>query len=292
VLKFLLSGPALALLTALLFGASVPLQKLLLTQVQPWMLAGLVYSGGGLVLLPIVVIQHLVSQPSNSLRRRDWEWLGASAVLGGLIAPILLVTGLTTTPGAIASLLLNFEGVFTALVAWIVFKERWTWTLLLGIVAITSGGVVLSHIASSSLSGFSWGALLILGTCLAWAIDSNCTNKIADRNPFQLALFKSGLAGVINVAIALAIGQSFPPLPWLLGCLTLGAFSTGLTYFCFVLALRKLGSARTGAYFALSPFAGALISILFLGEPVTQSLAIAAGLMGIGAWLCIQEPTG
>jgi drug/metabolite transporter (DMT)-like permease len=254
------------------------------------MLAGLVYSGGGLVLLPIVVFQRLFAKPSNPLRRRDWRWLGASALLGGLIAPILLVTGLTTTPGAIASLLLNFEGVFTALVAWLVFKERWTWTLLLGIVAITSGGIVLSHIASSSLSGVSWGGLLILGTCFAWAIDSNCTNKIADRNPYQLALIKSGLAGVINVAIAVAIGQSFPPLLWLLGCLTLGAFSTGLTYFCFVLALRKLGSARTGAYFALSPFAGALISILFLAEPVTQSLTIAAGLMGIGAWLCIQEP--
>ncbi len=282
------SGSIFALTTALCFGLSVPLSKLLLDEIEPWMLAGILYLGGGLGLLPIYYLRNLRSLPKNSLRQKDWGWLGASILAGGVTAPVLLTIGLTTTSATVGSLLLNFEGVFTALLAWTVFKEPWRSQVFLGIVAITSGGIVLSYTEHINV-GLSWGALAILGTCGAWAMDSNLTNKIATRDPFQIALLKSGIAGLINVAIAFSLGQTPPPLHTLLGALAIGFISSGLTYVCFVQALRQLGAAQTGAYFALSPFVGATISVLFLGEQITQVLVISAILMAVGVGLCLQE---
>lgn len=282
------SGSFFALATALCFGISVPLSKLLLDEISPWMLAGILYLGGGIGLLPIYYLRNLQSAPRDSLRAQDWGWLGASILAGGVTAPVLLTIGLTTTPATVGSLLLNFEGVFTALLAWTIFRERWRLQFFLGIVAITSGGIVLSYTEHISM-GLSWGALAILGTCLAWAMDSNLTNIVADRDPLQIALYKSGIAGLINIAIATAIGQTLPPLPTLIGALVIGFISSGVTYVCFVQALRQLGAAQTGAYFALSPFVGATISVLFLGEQITQVLVISAILMAVGVGLCLQE---
>lgn len=281
------SGSFYALATALCFGISVPLSKLLLDEIEPWMLAGILYLGGGIGLLPIYCIRNLRSPPTDSLRSQDWGWLGASILAGGVTAPVLLTIGLTTTSATVGSLLLNFEGVFTALLAWTIFRERWRLQVFLGIVAITSGGIVLSYTEHINM-GLSWGALAILGTCLAWAMDSNLTNIVAERDPLQIALCKSGIAGLINVAIASSIGQ-IPSLPTLLGALVIGFISSGLTYVCFVQALRQLGAAQTGAYFALSPFVGATISVFFLGEQITQVLVISAILMAVGVGLCLQE---
>ena len=282
------SGSIFALATALCFGLSVPLSKLLLDEIEPWMLAGILYLGGGLGLLPIYYLRNVRSPSTDSLRQKDWGWLSASILAGGVTAPVLLTIGLTTTSATVGSLLLNFEGVFTALLAWTIFKERWRSQVFLGIVAITSGGIVLSYTEHINV-GLSWGVLAILGTCGAWAMDSNLTNKIATRDPFQIALLKSGIAGLINVAIAFSIGQTLPPLPALLAALAVGFISSGLTYVCFVQALRQLGAAQTGAYFALSPFVGATISVLFLGEQITQVLIISAILIAIGVALCLQE---
>ncbi len=281
-------GSIFALTTALCFGLSVPLSKLLLDEIEPWMLAGILYLGGGLGLLPIYYLRNLRSLPKNSLRQKDWGWLGASILAGGVTAPVLLTIGLSTTSATVGSLLLNFEGVFTALLAWTVFKEPWRSQVFLGIVAITSGGIILSYTEHINV-GLSWGALAILGTCGAWAMDSNLTNKIATRDPFQIALLKSGIAGLINVAIAFFIGQTLPPLPTLLAALVIGFISSGLTYVFFVQALRQLGAAQTGAYFALSPFVGATISVMFLGEQISQVLLISAILMAVGVGLCLQE---
>ncbi len=286
-----LSGAGFAVITALLFGITTPIAKVFLDQVQPWMLAGLLFLGGGLGLLPLYLIQRWRQRPSASLRSRDWYWLGASILSGGIIGPVLLTMGLAHTPAATASLLLNGEGVFTALLAWTIFRERWHWNVFFGLVAITAGGIVLSQ-GEQAKAAFSWSALAILGTCLAWAIDSNLTKKVADRDPVQIAMLKGGVAGGINVAIALMLGQPLPPLLPLLGILSVGFLTNGLTLLCFVLALRAIGASRTGAYLALSPFTGAAIAILFLGEPLTRSLVIAAVLMAIGAGLCARVSDG
>ncbi len=283
-----LHGSIFGLGSALFFGASIPITKIFLAEVQPWMLAGLLFLGGGLGLLPIYCWRWK-ELLSTRLQPQDWRWLGVSIVAGGVTAPVLLTIGLTTTPATVGSLLLNFEGVFTALLAWTIFKEPWRWQILLGIIVITSGGIILSHDRQTTI-GLSWGAVAILGTCFAWAIDSNLTNKVADRDPIAIAMYKSGIAGLFNVAIAFLLGQGLPPLATTLTVLGLGFISSGLTYVCFVMALRQMGAAQTGAYFALSPFAGAAISIVFLGDTITKSMAISAGFMAIGAILCLQAP--
>ena len=282
-------GVGFAIATALFFGLSTPLAKHFLSQVQPWMLAGLMYLGGGLGLIPIYILRNHIQRPTTSLKVEDWRILAGSMVAGGLAAPILLMTGLEDTSASVASLLLNFESVFTALVAWTIFKEPWHWRVLLGIVVITTGGILVSHTDQSAVN-LSWGALAILGTCLAWAIDSNFTAKIAHRDPLQVAMFKSGGAGLVNTAIASLVGQPWPPLSVTLQVFGAGFIGYGLTYCTFVMALRNLGASRTGAFFALSPLVGVAIAIMFLGDPLSETIIIAAVLMTLGATLCAWEP--
>jgi drug/metabolite transporter (DMT)-like permease len=282
-----LPGVAFGIATALLFGATTPLAKLFLNDVQPWMLAGLLFLGGGLGLLPIYLIRNRIHPTTDRLYKKDWQWLGASILVGGVIAPVLLTLGLVHTTAAAASLLLNFECVFTALLAWTVFGERWRWQVFVGMVAIVAGGVVLAHAENTGI-GLTWGALLILGTCFHWALDNNFTTKVAAKDPLQVALLKSGGAGAINVAIALLVGQSLPALPTLCSVLGVGFLTNGLTLFCFVMTLRYLGASRAGTYFALAPFAGAAVSALLLSEGISETLAIAAVLMAAGAGLCAR----
>lgn len=281
-------GIIFAIATAFFFGLSTPLAKHFLNSVQPWMLAGLLYLGGGLGLIPIYLLRNSVQRPSNFLKAEDGRILLGSMIAGGMLAPILLMTGLEHTSASVASLLLNFESVFTALVAWTIFKEPWHWRVLMGILVITTGGILVSHSDRSAID-LSWGALAILGTCLAWAIDSNFTARIADRDPFQVAIFKSGGAGLVNTVIATAIGQPWPSASLLWQIFGAGMIGYGLTYCAFVMALRHIGPARTGAFFALSPLVGVAIAIVFLGDPLTQTLAIAAGLMALGAILCASS---
>lgn len=283
-------GTSFALGAAFLFGVSTPVAKIFLSQVQPWMLAGLMFLGGGLGLAPLYLLCRILKwRFATSLKRNDLGWLTASILTGGIIAPVLLMFGLARTSAATASLLLNFECVFTALLAWTVFRERWHWQVFGGIVALAAGGMILSQPEHGSVR-LSWGALAILGTCLTWAMDSNFTHEIALRDPLQVAMLKSGVAGLINVTIALAIGQQLPTLPVLLGACGVGFFCYGLTLFCFVLALRYLGASRTGAYFALSPFVGATIATIAFGDGITQRLSIATVFMALGVGLCISEP--
>jgi drug/metabolite transporter (DMT)-like permease len=283
-----LKGTIFAIATALLFGTNTPLAKLFLNDVQPWMLAGLMYLGGGIGLAPFLLFRKK-QLSTSSLQLKDWKSLLGSMLTGGLAAPVLLMTGLEHSPAAVVSLLLNFESVFTALVAWTIFREPWQWRVLIGIAIISTGGILVSYTGSSSLN-LSWAALAVLGTCLAWAIDSNLTNQFSARDPFQVAMFKSGGAGLVNVAIAAALGQSLPHWGLMLKIFGAGFISNGLTYCCFVMALRNIGAARTGSFFALSPMVGVTIAILFLGEPLTEILVVAAILMAIGAILCAWEP--
>jgi drug/metabolite transporter (DMT)-like permease len=283
-------GVVYAITTAFFFGLSTPLAKHFLSDVQPWMLAGLMYLGGGLGLVPIYFLRNRIQRPTTFLKVEDWRILLGSMVAGGLAAPILLMTGLEHTSASVASLLLNFESVFTALVAWTIFREPWHWRVLLGIVVITTGGILVSHTGQSSMH-LSWGALAILGTCLAWAIDSNFTAKIAHRDPLQVAIFKSGGAGLFNTAIATLIGQPWPSVSVTLQIFGAGFVGYGLTYCAFVMALRNIGASRTGAFFALSPVVGVAIAIVFLREPLSATLVVAAILMALGATLCAWEPS-
>jgi drug/metabolite transporter (DMT)-like permease len=280
-----MTGILTALLSSALFGISAPLAKLLLGEISPWLLAGLLYLGSGIG-LALVRLVHRSNEAG--LSRRDLPWLGAAILSGGVVGPVLLVFGLVQSSAAETSLLLNLESVLTLAIAWIVFKESVDRHLLTGAAAIVAGALVLSWPDDASIGvGFNnvGGPVLIAGACLAWAIDNNLTRKVSAADPMQIAMVKGLAAGTVNVVIALTLGAPLPGLAALAGAGLLGFFSYGVSLTLFVLALRHLGTARTGAYYALAPFIGAGVAILFLGEPIGLAFGIGGVLMAIGLWL-------
>ncbi len=282
------TGILLALLSAVLFGASTPLAKLLLGAMSPWMMAGLLYLGAGLGLAAIGAFRAMLRLPAAEapLRRADLPWLGLVILSGGLCGPLLLMFGLAHTGAASASLLLNLEGLTTMSIAWVVFRENVDRRLLLGAFAILAGAALLSWQGRASLDV---GAALIAGACLCWGIDNNLTRKLSSADPVQIAMLKGLVAGAVNVALALAAGGHFPAPGQLAAAGLVGFLGYGVSLVLFVLALRHLGTARTGAYFSLAPFVGAAIAVAFLREPLTFRLLIAGALMGLGLWLHLAE---
>jgi drug/metabolite transporter (DMT)-like permease len=281
-------GILLALLSAALFGASTPFAKLLLGTVDPWLMAGLLYLGAGVGLAVVhfwrgVLRLHAVEAP---LRRSDMPWLGLVILTGGILGPLLLMFGLAGTDAAGASLLLNLEGLATMGIAWIVFRENVDRRLLLGAFAILAGAGVLAWQQQVS---FRWGVVLIAGACLCWGTDNNLTRKLSSSDPVQIAMLKGLVAGTVNLLLALAHGATLPPTGTVMAVGIVGFLGYGVSLALFVLGLRHLGTARTGAYFSLAPFVGAVLAIVILREPFSLQLLVAGCLMGFGLWLHLTE---
>ncbi len=277
-------GVAAALSAALLFGAGTPLAKRLLDGLSPWMLAGLLYLGSG---IGMALYRVATRAAPVHLSRREWPWLLGAILSGGVLAPVLLMVGLTGMPATGASLLLNAEGVFTALLAWFAFRENFDRRIALGMAAILAGALILSWPGEARFAG-PWPALAILGACLAWGIDNNLTRKVSLTDATWIASIKGLAAGTINLGLSLWIGASLPSLPIVGGAMLVGFLAYGVSLALFVVALRHLGTARTGAYFSVAPFFGAVLALL-LGEPMTVPLLMAAGLMSVGIWLHLSE---
>jgi drug/metabolite transporter (DMT)-like permease len=281
-------GVGAALGAALLFGAGTPLAKLLLASTSPWLLAGLLYLGSGLGLALLRLLRR--GEPRAQLASGEWPWLVGAVLAGGVVGPVLLMWGLAGMPASGAALLLNAEGVFTAVIAWVVFRENVDRRILLGMVAIVAGAMVLSWPGQPQARiGAALPALAVLGACLAWGIDNNLTRKVALADAVWLASVKGLAAGATNLTLALALGAAWPSTPQVSGALTVGLVAYGFSLVLFVVALRHLGTARTGAYFSVAPFFGALVAVLGLGELVTMPLLVAGALMAIGVWLHLRE---
>jgi drug/metabolite transporter (DMT)-like permease len=288
-------GITYALLAAVLFGASTPFAKLLLGQTSPVLLAGLLYFGSGIGLGLWLLLRLLTRRStggSDALRARDWPWLAGAVIVGGMVGPILLMAGLGRTPASTASLLLNLEGVLTALLAWFVFHEQFDRRIFFGMVLIIVAGILLSWeqgAPSGQAFAVPWGAIYIIGACLCWAIDNNLTRKISAGDAVQIAAIKGLVAGTVNLSIAWWLGSSMPALTDATAAGVIGFCGYGLSLVLFVVALRHLGTARTGAYFSMAPFAGAAISVLLLGEILTPLFWVATLLMLGGLWLHLTE---
>jgi drug/metabolite transporter (DMT)-like permease len=281
---FLPRGVASALAAALLFGAGTPFAKLLLAQASPWLLAALLYlgSGIGLAIFRALTRAATVTAP----RGQRWSLMGA-VLAGGVAGPVLLMLGLARMPAASTSLLLNAEAVFTAAIAWVVFRENVDRRIGLGMAAIVAGGVVLSWPGRAGSIGWV-PALLVAGACLCWAIDNNLTRKISLADATWIAMVKGLAAGATNLVLALALGASWPPAAVVLGAGVVGLASYGASLALFVVALRHLGTARTGAYFSVAPFFGAAVAVA-LGDPVQPQLVAAGALMALGVALHVTE---
>jgi drug/metabolite transporter (DMT)-like permease len=285
------SGVHYALIAALLFGASTPLAKALLGTVDPLLLAGLLYCGSGVGLATVLVVRTLLWRDRRAIdwpARSEWGWLAIAIVLGGIAAPPLLMHGLSRTPASTASLLLNLESVLTALFAWYLFRENFDRRIALGMAAIVAGGIVLAWTPGATI-GFTGGALLIAGACACWALDNNFTRKVSERDPLAIAAMKGIVAGTLNLGLALYLGGRVPDVRTAFAALALGFAAYGISLTLFVLALRHLGTARAGAYYAIAPFFGALYAILVQHEPATPSVAVAGALMACGVWLHVAE---
>lgn len=279
----------MALGSAVLFGLSTPLAKVLGEGVNAWLLAGLLYLGSGIGLAVWRFTRTALGSQAREapLTRADMPWMAAIVFFGGIAGPLLLMFGLKETAGSTASLLLNLEGLATMAIAWLVYRENVDRRLMIGAFAILAGAVVLSW--DFSAVAWSGGAALIAAACLCWGIDNNLTRKLSAADPVQIALIKGLAAGATNTAIGLAAAAETPPLGTAAAIGVLGFTGYGVSLVLFVLALRGLGAARTGAYFSTAPFAGALLTIQLLGEPLTLALGVAAVLMGIGVWLHFTE---
>jgi drug/metabolite transporter (DMT)-like permease len=278
---------AYALASAALFGASTPLAKLLVGEVAPLALAGLLYLGSGIGLLAWFLLRTR-REAVASLSSADLPWLAGAIAAGGIAGPALLMYGLTHSDGAAASLLLNLESVLTAAIAWVVFRENVDRRVFLGMAAIVAGGVVLSWGEMPRAGGIA-GPLLIAGACLAWAIDNNLTRRVSGGDAVTIAGLKGLVAGAVNLGLALFQGATLPGAGILASAAAVGLFGYGISLVLFVVALRNLGTARTGAYFSVAPFFGAALALLVLRESPSAAFWVAAALMALGVWLHLTE---
>lgn len=280
---------AYALGAAALFGLSTPLAKALLGSVSPVLLGGLLYLGSGIGLMAARLWQDKGWQPTG-LKPGEWSWLAGAIFFGGVLGPVALMLGLQSTAGSTASLLLNLEAVLTAVLAWVAFKENADRRVVAGMLAIVAGGVLLSWPGDGSAEAkLNWGAALIVFACLCWAIDNNLTRKVSASDALFIAGSKGLVAGSVNVSIAFALGNAWPAWSVIGGAMAVGLLGYGISLVLFVLALRGLGTARTGAYFSVAPFVGALVSLMWLGDSVGSGFWAACTLMALGVWLHLTE---
>ena len=277
-------GVQAALLAAVLFGAGTPAAKLLLGGLSPWLLAGLLYCGSG---LGLGLIRLARRSPRVHLTRREVAPLVGAIVFGGIGGPVLMMFGLTRLPASGASLLLNAEGVLTALLAWFVFRENVDRRIAAGMAVIVAGAVLLS-VPTGAQSGSVWPSLAVLGACLCWGLDNNLTRKVALTDATWLAAVKGSVAGPVNLVLAFSLGARLPPAGPVTAALVVGFFSYGISLVLFIVALRHVGTARASAYFSIAPFFGAALAVA-LGDRLTWPLVAAGLLMAVGVWLHLTE---
>ncbi|PKQ31857.1 MAG: EamA family transporter [Actinobacteria bacterium HGW-Actinobacteria-2] len=277
-------GVQAALLAAVLFGAATPLAKALLGEVNPWLLAGLLYAGSGVGLW---VFRAVRRTPRVRLARTDRGPLVGAVISGGIVAPVLLMFGLSAMPASGAALLLNAEAVFTVGLAWLVFREPVSRRILLGMLAIVAGAVVLS-VPTLVEFGSLLPTLAVLGACLAWGVDNNLTRKVSLNDTTWLAAVKGAVAGPVNLVLGFALGAQLPAPGPIGAAMAVGFVSYGVSLALFIFGMREVGTARAGAYFSIAPFVGAVLSLAF-GEPLGWPLIPAGVLMAFGVWLHLTE---
>jgi drug/metabolite transporter (DMT)-like permease len=277
---------AYALAAAALFGASTPAAKLLAGDVPAFLLAGLLYAGSGIGLFLWIAQRSTATAPP--IARADVPWLAGAVISGGIAGPVFLMLGLATATASTASLLLNLEGVFTALIAWFVFRENFDRRIAFGMALIVAAGG-LASLEPDSLGNVAGGALYVGAACLAWAIDNNLTRRVSAGDPVTIAAIKGVAAGAVNIAIAVAMGSAWPPASQIAAAGLVGLFGYGVSLALFVVALRELGAARTGAYFSIAPFAGIALALAALGENPGPLFWLALPLAAAGVWLHVSE---
>ena len=283
------AGIALAVLAAALYAVNSPFSKLLLDYMPPKLMAGFLYLGAGLGMGVVALVRKLkkTERREEKITKEDLPYTLAMILLD-IAAPIFLLLGLSQTTAANASLLNNFEIVTTAVIALAVFKEQIGKRLWAGILLVVLSCGVLSFEGAESLQ-FSRGSLFVLLACVCWGIENNCTRRLSAKDPLEIVLLKGTFSGLGAVLIGLAMGERIPVVWSVFAVLAVGCVAYGLSIFFYVYAQRRLGAARTSAYYAVAPLIGALLSLVIFAQLPPLRFYFALGLMIAGAWLCNAE---
>lgn len=287
--KAIRTGILLAILAAALYSVNAPLSKLLLDYMPSTLMAGFLYLGAGVGMGAIALVRRAAKRErtESGLTGRELPYVIAMILLD-IAAPVCLLFGLASTTAANASLLNNFEIVATALIALVVFREKISARLWLGIVFVTLSCALLSFEDIASLQ-FSYGSLFILLACVCWGFENNCTRKISSKDPQQIVLLKGIFSGLGSLVIGLIIGERVTVVWSVFAVLGVGFVAYGLSIFFYVYAQRYLGAARTSAYYAVAPFLGTALSLIIFRDMPHYTYFIALGLMAVGAWLSSQD---
>ena len=283
-----------AILAAVLFGASAPISKLLLGEIEPIPMAAFLYLGSGIGLLVFRSLQRLGKKSESieaNIGKKDIKWLMGAVFSGGILAPIVLMFSLKNTPAAMASLLLNFEGAATTLIAVLAFREAIGKRIWIAVFSITTASILLSWNINGGW-GISAGALGVLAACFLWGIDNNFTRNISAKDPLTIVMIKGICAGTFSLILALSLKNSLPDMRIVLGAMGVGFFSYGLSIVLFILAMRNLGASRTSAFFGAAPFVGVIISFLLFREIPNSMFLISLPFMIMGAILILSEEHG
>ncbi len=274
-----------AILAAALYALNTPFSKILLRYISPTMLASLLYLGAGAGMLVMGLLRGKTAE--RRLTKRDLPYVLGMIFLD-IAAPVFLMLGLSKTTSANASLLNNFEIVATSIIALALFKEAIGRRLWLAIGLITLSSMILSFEDASSLQ-FSLGSLFVLLACVCWGFENNCTRMLSQSDPLEIVVIKGFGSGIGALLLALAVGEPLPAPHHALPALLLGFVAYGLSIFFYVYAQRKLGAARTSAYYAFAPFIGVALSLLVFHELPGPTFLLALAVMIAGTYFASTD---
>lgn len=278
-----------AILAAALYAINVPLSKLLLNYVEPTMMASFLYLGAGLGLFIYGLVEKKIgrNERKESLTKKELPYTIAMVVLD-IMAPILLMLGITMTNSANVSLLNNFEIVATSIIALFIFREVISKKLWFAIALVTIASIVLSFEGVGSFT-FNQGSLLVLGACLCWGFENNCTKMISNKSSIEIVVIKGTFSGLGSLMVALIIGEHIPAVKWLICVLVLGFVAYGLSIHFYIMAQKDLGAAKTSAFYSIAPFLGVAFSMLLLNERPSMQFYVALIIMIISTYLMVKD---
>ncbi len=275
--KRLIIASIFAILAACFYAVNIPLSKLIITQSEPTFTAAFLYLGAGVGVGIMYLLRYKNESKTERLTKSDLPYTVGMVALD-IIAPIMLMMGISIGTAANASLLNNFEIVATSVIAFILFKETISPKLWLAIAMITAASIIISFEGAGSLD-FSFGSILVIGATVCWGFENNCTRRLADKSTYQIVVVKGVFSGLGSAVIAFAIHETLPSLATIVMTMLLGFVSYGLSIFLYIRAQRDLGAAKTSAYYAMSPFVGAALSFVINGESVGVWYFVALAIM-------------
>lgn len=278
-----------AILAAALYAINVPVSKLLLSRVDPTVMASFLYLGAGIGLLLYGLIEKVTGGKTKRepLTRKELPYTVAMVVLD-IAAPILLMLGITRTNSANVSLLNNFEIVATSIIALVIFKEIISKKLWAAIALVTIASAILSFEGTGSFT-LNSGSLFVLGACLCWGLENNCTKMISNKSSVEIVVIKGSFSGLGSLAVALLVGERIPSVVWILCVMLLGFVAYGLSIHFYIMAQKDLGAAKTSAYYSIAPFLGVVFSVVLLGEKPKIQFYVALAVMVISTYLMVKD---